>query len=367
MIIRLRKDVAPDQLDEVVRRIRSAGCRPDVSVGVDTTVVGVVGRTQTIDENIFRELPWVDSVIRITRPYKLVSREYNPTTRQIPLGASVLGGLEVVVIAGPCSVEGREQILALAGSLKEAGADALRGGAYKPRTSPYAFQGLGEEGLRYLDEARERTGLPVVTEATGTHHHPLPKQDPESAGAAQVEKGPVLENVIAHADVVQIGARNMKSYGLLEEAGRLAGEAGKPVLLKRGEASTLEEFLLAAEYVALHGCPDVILCLRGIRTFEAQSFQRYTSDIAAIAVLKRESNLPVVFDPSHSTGDRRLVHPVALAAVAAGADGLLIEAHADPRAAWSDGQQCVTPDELARIVQDVRRLSRLRSEPPSGR
>jgi len=353
MIVRLRKGATQEQLDEVVRRIRQAGLRPDISIGIDTTVVGVVGNTQSVDENLFRELEWVDSVIRISRPYKLVSREYSPDTRRFRIGGALIGGGEVVIIAGPCSVEGREQILSLAEQLQAAGAQALRGGAYKPRTSPYAFQGLGEEGLRYLEETRSRTGLPLVTEATGTHHHPLP--------GGRVEDRAVLEAVVRTADVVQIGARNMKSYGLLEEAGRLAGAAGKAVLLKRGEAATLEEFLLAAEYLVLHGCPDVMLCLRGIRTFEAQSFQRYTSDIAAIAILKRESNLPVVFDPSHSTGDRRLVHAVALAAVAAGADGLLIEAHADPRAALSDGQQCVTPDELSRIVQDVRKLERMRS------
>lgn len=353
MIIRLTKGATREQLQEVIRRIEAEGFRPDVSVGVETTVVGVVGNTQTLDENLFQELEWVDSVIRISRPYKLVSREYSPADRRIRVGTVTIGGGAPVIIAGPCSVEGREQLLPLARAVKEAGGQILRGGAYKPRTSPYAFQGLGEEGLACLAEAREATGLPVVTEATGTHHHPK--------GRDQVEDRGVLELVVENSDIVQIGARNMKSYGLLEEAGRLAGRAGKAILLKRGEAATLEEFLLAAEYLALHGCPDVLLCLRGIRTFESHSFQRYTSDIAAIAVLKRESNLPVIFDPSHSTGDRRLVHSVALAAIAAGADGLMIETHANPRAAWSDGQECVTPDELAAIVADVRRWETLRT------
>ncbi len=348
MIIRLVKGVTPEQLQEVIRRVEANGCRPDVSVGVDTTVVGVVGDTRQLDENLFRELEWVDSVIRISRPYKLVSREYSPRSRQVRVGPVVFGGGRAVVMAGPCSVEGREQLLPLAGACQEAGAEVLRGGAYKPRTSPYAFQGLGRAGLACLEEARAITGLPIVTEATGSHHHPLP-------GGA-IEERSVLEQVVESADIIQIGTRNMKSYGLLAEAGRLAGEAGKAVLLKRGEASTLEEFLLAAEYLAVHGCPDILLCLRGIRTFESQGFQRYTSDIAAIAVLKRESNLPVIFDPSHATGDRRIVPPVALAAIAAGADGLLIETHENPKTAWSDGQECVTPAELAQIVADVRRL-----------
>jgi 3-deoxy-7-phosphoheptulonate synthase len=348
MIIRLRKGATEEQLQEVIRRIEGAGLRPDVSVGVDTTVVGVVGNTQTLEENLFRELEWVDSVIRITRPYKLVSREYNPQSRVIRLGDVAIGDGKVVVMAGPCSVEGMDQLLPLAEAVKGAGAHILRGGAYKPRSSPYAFQGLGLEGLACLAAARKKTGLPVVTEATGTHHHPRP--------GGGVEEHPVLELVVEHADIIQIGTRNMKSYGLLEETGRLAGRAGKPVLLKRGEAATLDEFLLAAEYLVLHGCPDVILCLRGIRSFESHKFQRYTSDVAAIAVLKQESNLPVIFDPSHSTGDRRLVHPVALAAVAAGADGLMIETHANPRAAWSDGQECITPDELAAIMKDVRKM-----------
>jgi 3-deoxy-7-phosphoheptulonate synthase len=355
MIIRLRKGATAEQLQEVVRRIETSGFRADVSIGVDRVVVGVIGNTQTLEENLFDELDWVDSVIRISRPYKLVSREYNPNPRKIRVGGVTLGDGSVVIMAGPCSVEGSEQLLPLADACRKAGAQVLRGGAYKPRSSPYAFQGLGSEGLACLEEARRQTGLPVITEATGTHHHPR--------RGGGVEEKPVLEMVVGSADIVQIGTRNMKSYGLLEEAGRVAGKAGKPILLKRGEASTLEEFLLAAEYVVVHGNPDVILCLRGIRTFESSSFQRYTSDLAAIPVLKRESNLPVVFDPSHATGDRTLVHAVSLAAVAAGADGLLIETHANPQAAWSDGQECITPAELERLVRDVRRLETLREDP----
>jgi len=352
VIVRLRRQAPPEVLAEVLRRIEAHGLRPDVSEGTDRTVVGIIGDTRTLDEDLFREIEGVDSVHRITRPYKLVSREFRGETRRIRLGDLTLGDGSVAIVAGPCSIEGREMILELAAAVKEAGAQALRGGAYKPRSSPYSFQGLGSEGLAYLAEARARTGLPIITEATGTNHHP------KADGSIEAER--ILDQVIETSDVIQIGARNMKSYGLLEETARLSAPRGKPVLLKRGEAATLEEFLLAGEYLALHGNEEIILCLRGIRTFESGELQRYTSDIAAIPILKRLSCLPVFFDPSHATGDRHLVRDLALAAVAAGADGLLIETHARPQEAWSDGQQCVTPAELARIVADVRRLEALR-------
>jgi 3-deoxy-7-phosphoheptulonate synthase len=346
MILRLAKGTTEEQLEELRRRIEQLGLRADVSRGLEETVVGVVGDTTRVDPGLFTELDCVEEVIRITRPYKLVSRQYRRCSLQVRLGPVVVGGPRVVVIAGPCSVESREQMVRLARRIKEAGADALRGGAYKPRTSPYAFQGLGREGLEYLREAREATGLPVVTEATGMHQHRLP--------SGELEEGSPLEAVTEVADALQVGARNMKAYGFLEEIARRTAAAGKPVLLKRGEAATLEEFLLAAEYVALAGNLNILLCLRGIRTFEERKFQRYTSDIAAIPILKRESCLPVIFDPSHATGDRSLVRPLALAAVAAGADGLLIETHENPRQAWSDGQQSVTPEELAEIIRAVR-------------
>lgn len=351
MILRLVKGVTDDQLRAVCDRVEKQGLRPDVSRGLAETVVGIVGDTSRVDPGIFSEIDCVEQVIRITRPYKLVSRQYQRKDRIIPLGKTALGAGRVVVIAGPCSVESREQVLSVARGIRDAGADALRGGAYKPRSSPYSFQGLGREGLEYLAEASRETGLPVVTEATGNHHHQTPGGGTEAATS--------LENVVGLAHVLQIGTRNMKSYGFLEEAARSTAATGMPVLLKRGESATLEEFLLAAEYIAHLGNPNVILCLRGIRTFEETKFQRYTSDIAAIPVLKRESCLPVVFDPSHATGDRALVHPMALAAVAAGADGLLIETHENPREAWSDGKQAVTPGELARIIADVRRLEGL--------
>ncbi|MDM7915679.1 MAG: N-acetylneuraminate synthase family protein, partial [Candidatus Eisenbacteria bacterium] len=240
---------------------------------------------------------------------------------------------------------------------KQAGAQLLRGGAYKPRTSPYSFQGLGREGMRCLMEARRRTGLPVVTEATGNHHH----LGPDGAREART----VLDEVLDGCDMLQIGARNMKAYGFLEDVAQRTGERKIPVLLKRGESATLEEFLLAAEYLALHGNPDVVLCLRGVRSGESTRFLRYSPDIAAIPVLKHETNLPIVFDPSHATGDRRYVPAVALAAVAAGADGLMIETHVDPERAWSDGKECVTPETLARIVEEVRQVESVRVRQPA--
>lgn len=354
MIVWLRKAHTEEQLAEVVRRIQASGCRPDVSAGTEGTVVGLIGDTKRVDENLFLELPWVERTIRISRPYKLVSREYQGASRRIRVGEVVIGDGSVTIMAGPCSVEGMEMLIPLAEACMEAGAQILRGGAYKPRTSPYAFQGLGREGIRCLVEARRRTGLPIITEATGSHRHMGPD--------GQREERTVLEEVVEHADILQVGTRNMKAYGFLEEIAQRTAERGTPVLLKRGESASLEEFLLAAEYIVLHGNPDVILCLRGLRGGESTRFLRYAPDIGAIPVLKNESNLPVIFDPSHATGDRRYVEAVALAAVAAGADGLMIETHLDPERAWSDGQECVTPETLARIVSEARKIEGVRSD-----
>jgi 3-deoxy-7-phosphoheptulonate synthase len=353
MIVWLHKGHTPEQLAEVIRRIEENGCRPDVSEGIEGTVVGLVGDTTHVDENLFQELPWVERTVRISRAYKLVSREYQRTRRKIRVGDLTIGGDQVVVMAGPCSVESMEMMIPLAEKCKAAGAQMLRGGAYKPRSSPYSFQGLGREGVRCLVEARRRTGLPIVTEATGNHHHLGP-------GGIREERT-VLDEVVLNTDILQIGARNMKSYGFLEDVAQRTGERKVPVLLKRGEAATIDEFLLAAEYVVLHGNPDVILCLRGVRASDGGRFLRYSPDVGVIPVLKHESNLPVIFDPSHATGDRRYVRAMALAAVAAGADGLLIETHQNPVDAWSDGQECVDPPTLAQIVTDVRKLEAVRS------
>ncbi|MBU1701997.1 MAG: 3-deoxy-7-phosphoheptulonate synthase [Candidatus Eisenbacteria bacterium] len=353
MILRLVKSVTDEQIRFLEDRIVSLGLRADVSRGIERTLIGLVGDTSPIDPGLFTELEWVEEVIRVSRPYKRVSREQRPEGLTIRVGSITFGGPEVVIMAGPCSVEDRPSLLSLARRIQKAGAHALRGGAYKPRKSPYSFQGLGREGLLFLAEASRETGLPIISEATGLHHHRTP------AGA--LEEATPVDAVIEMADILQVGMRNMKSYGLLEEIARRTGPLKMPVLLKRGESATLEEFLLAAEYLALHGNPLTLLCVRGIRTFENQQYQRYTSDIAAIPILKRESHLPVIFDPSHATGDHSLISPLSLAAVAAGADGLLIETHESPRQAISDGRQSITPDELTDLIVEVRRLSGVRT------
>lgn len=355
MIIRLKKDASQKLAKLVIAKIRSFGLTADVSMGkTGIEIIGVLGDTKAIPLSTFSELEGVEDVIRVSREFKLVSREYHPRTRVIRIGDKKLGEKAPVVIAGPCSVEDEQTTLKIAAAVKKAGADAFRGGAYKPRTSPYSYQGPGKKGLEILDLCRKRTGLPIVTEATGTHRHQCPDNS--------FEKRTVLENVADYADVVQIGTRNMKSYGLLLEVVNRTRKSKTPILLKRGEAATIKEFLLAAEYMVANGNPNVILCLRGIRTFESTKYQRYTSDIAAIQVLKQESNLPVLFDPSHSTGKRGLVEAVALAAVAAGADGLLIECHTTPANALSDGQECVTPKELAQIIRKAAKVKKIVNE-----
>jgi 3-deoxy-7-phosphoheptulonate synthase len=344
MIIRMKQNAPAKAVEKVIERIKKYNCGAEIIHGKEgIDVIGIVGDTSGIDPNVFDEIDEVLEVIRISRPYKRVSREYNPHARVITVENRKIGGDELVFMAGPCSIEDRQQIIRIAREVKDAGAQFLRGGAYKPRTSPYSYQGLGVEGLRYMKEAKSLTGLPIVTEATGNHRHLLTGDF--------IEEKTVMENALEYADIIQVGARNMKSYGFLQE---LAVESGKrriPVLLKRGEAATVAEFLLAAEYIVSNGNPDVILCLRGIRTFEENKYQRYTSDVAVVTILKRESNLPVIFDPSHATGFRDLVPAVSLAAVASGADGLMIETHYEPENAASDGQQTVTPSVLAGIIR----------------
>jgi 3-deoxy-7-phosphoheptulonate synthase len=344
MIIRMKTQASAKSIEKVLERIRSYNCTPEIIHGKEgIDVIGIVGDTSGIDPNVFDEIEEVLEVIRISRPYKRVSREFNPNRRVITVGGHAIGGSELTFMAGPCSVESKEQIERIAKEVKEAGAQFLRGGAYKPRTSPYAYQGLGVEGLKHMLAAKKQTGLSIVTEATGTHRHILRNNEFENAD--------VLENVLNYADIIQVGARNMKAYGFLQE---LAFESGKrkiPVMLKRGEAATITEFLLAAEYIVANGNPDVILCPRGIRTFEEAKFQRYTPDLAAIPILKKESNLPVIFDPSHAIGYRDMVMDISLAAIAAGADGLVVEVHYDPENAASDGQQTVTPEVLRSIIK----------------
>jgi len=317
------------QIDAVVAKIEEAGLRGQISEGVERTVIGVVGDSHTKEllRDRLEAMPGVESVVRILQPYKLVSREFHggrDTT--VWVGPVSIGGGRVVVIAGPCSVESREQVLETAVSVKAAGAQLLRGGAFKPRTSPYSFQGLEEDALKILAEAREVTGLPVVTEAMDARQ---------------------LELVVRYADMVQIGARNMQNYTLLRDAGRV----NRPVMVKRGPSATIEELLLAAEYVMAEGNPNVVICERGIRTFE--QYTRFTLDLNAVPVLKRLTHLPVLVDPCHGTGKWELVTPMARAAVAAGADGLLVEVHPDPAKALSDGPQQLTPQNFLAMMQEL--------------
>jgi len=343
MIIHMSKTAAPEDQERVFNKIAGAGFKYEVIHG-DTgiNVIGVLGDLSKIPDEYFGELEGVDKVIRISKAYKLVSREYSAGSKVIDLGGGVeIGGRELAFMAGPCSLENEDQMMTIGAYVASLGIKIIRGGAYKPRTSPYSYQGMGLEGLRMLSAVAKKYGLKIITEATGLHHHVC--ED------GNKEKRNVLENVIEYADIIQIGARNMKSYGFLQELGILTRDSKKPILLKRGDSSTLKDFLLAAEYIVANGNPNVILCLRGIRTFEEEKFQRYTPDIGAITVLKKESNLPVIFDPSHSAGYRANVPGVALASVAAGADGLLIETHNDPANAMCDGEQSVTEGQLADI------------------
>jgi 3-deoxy-7-phosphoheptulonate synthase len=332
MIIVLESGATDGHIAAVVARVKASGLNTHISVGVARTVIGVVGddRTKEMLRESLEGMPGVERVVAILQPFKLVSREFQPEDTVVRVRGEAIGSTKVAVIAGPCSVESRDQILATAAAVKAAGAGFLRGGAFKPRTSPYSFQGLEEEGLQLLAEARARTGLPVVTEAMD---------------AAQ------LELVARYADVIQIGARNMQNYPLLREAGRMR----LPVLLKRGVSATIEEFLLAAEYILNEGNYQVVLCERGIRGFNTHT--RYTLDLSAVPVLKRLSHLPVIVDPSHGTGKWRYVAAMARAAVAAGADGLMIEVHPDPANALSDGPQSLNLENFAELMGHLRPLA----------
>ena len=330
MIIVMQADATRQQLDHVVGRVESRGLRPHVIVGTERTVVAVVGDERGSATEGMDTLPGVAAVLPILAPYKVASREAQAEPTVIRAGSLVVGGSNVGVIAGPCSVESREQIVAAARGVKAAGATALRGGAFKPRTSPYSFQGLKERGLELLAEARAETGLAIVTEVVSPEDVPL---------------------VSRYADVLQIGARNMQNYRLLEAAGRTQ----TPVLLKRGPAATVEELLLAAEYILDAGNRQVMLCERGIRTFETHT--RFTLPLATVPWLHARTHLPVVVDPSHGTGHANLVESMAAASVAAGADGLIVEVHPDPRSAASDGGQTLDLPAFARMMEVCRRVA----------
>jgi len=330
MIIVMKARASEAQVNDVVQRVEVLGYRTHLSRGEETTIIGVIGDDRPIDHSQFELLDGVEKTVSILKPFKLASRDMHPADTLIKLNGDAVGAEKIVVIAGPCSVESRAQILETAHAVKEAGATALRGGAFKPRTSPYSFQGMGEEGLQILAEAHEQTGLPIVTEAMSPEQVTL---------------------VCKYADVIQIGARNMQNYVLLNAA----GEASKPVLLKRGMMSTIEELLMSAEYILAKGNMQVMLCERGIRTFE--KYTRNTTDINAVPVLKQLTHLPVILDPSHATGKWEYVSAIAKAGVAAGADGLIVEVHPDPSKAVSDGAQSLKPEKFEQLIKDARRVA----------
>ncbi len=326
MIIVMKQGATQAQVTNVTARIEQWGCQAHVSQGEERTIIGVIGNGRPLDRDPIERMSGVERTVPILRPFKLASRDFHPRNTVIDLNGVSIGGDRLTVVAGPCAVESREQLLGTARAVKKAGAKVLRGGAYKPRTSPYSFQGLGEEGLEMLAEAREETGLLIVTEVMEPDLVPL---------------------VSTYANILQVGARSMQNYALLHAV----GEAQKPVLLKRGMMSTMEELLMSAEYILSHGNNRVILCERGIRTFEP--YTRNTLDVSALPLLKQLSHLPVIADPSHGTGKWELVEPVARAAVAAGADGLMIEVHPHPEKALSDGAQSLKPERFAALMENL--------------
>ena len=332
MIIVLKANATKKQITHLVEKIKALGLKPMVSAGIERTIIGVIGSEDVLRVQPLEVFPGVEKVMPVLKPYKLVSREFKPESSVINVDGVKIGGKELVVMAGPCSVENRQMLLSTAKAVKQAGAQILRGGAFKPRTSPYSFQGLGEEGLKYLREAGDAAGLKVVTELMDVRE---------------------IELIEKYADIIQIGARNMQNFELLKEA----GQSHKAVLLKRGLSATITEFLLAAEYIVSQGNFNVILCERGIRAFEDQT--RFTLDLAAVPVIEKLSHLPVVVDPSHATGHWDLVEPMAKAAVAAGADGLMIEVHPNPEAALSDGPQSLLPERFANLMKDLRRVAKV--------
>lgn len=330
MLIIMHVGAHQNEITAVKKRVEELGLQAHLSQGEERCIIGAIGEIRGIDKDQFLYMPGVDRVVPISQPYKLASREFRPKNSIFPINGIEIGDKNVVIIAGPCSVESRSQLLETAHAVREAGAHALRGGAYKPRSSPYSFQGLGEEGLLILAEARELTGMPIVTEVMSMDQIML---------------------VNRYADIMQVGARNMQNYNLLHAV----GQSQKPVLLKRGMMATIEELLMSAEYILSQGNKKVILCERGIRTFETAT--RNTTDINAIPVLKSVSHLPVILDPSHSTGKWEYVCAVACAAIAAGADGLMVEVHPKPEDARSDGGQSLKPEKFAKLVEQIRKIA----------
>lgn len=335
MVIIMNPDATAENIKDVIEMIQDAGLSAKVMEGSQQRIVGVIGDKTRLGSCAIDALPGVERSVSISKSYKLASREFHPQSSVIDVDGVPVGGDEFVVMAGPCAVESREQLLAAAEIAKKGGAQFLRGGAYKPRTSPYSFQGLEEEGLKYLAEAKEKTGLRIVTEVT------------------EVD---AVETVAEYADLLQIGARNMQNFRLLKEVGRTQ----KPVMLKRGLAATLDEWLNAAEYILNEGNPNVIFCERGIRTYE--TYTRNTLDLSAVAAIKHLSHLPIIVDPSHGTGKWRFIKPMALAAVACGADGLIMEMHPNPAKALSDGPQSLTPENYTDLMDSVTKLAKFMKE-----
>ena len=330
MVVIMKRDFTAEQLQEAVQTMEAGGVQVMVSKGAETTILGAEGNAAGIDQEKIALLPGVERVMRVTEPYKKANRKYHPDDTVIDLGnGSAIGGEKLAVIAGPCSVESEAQIVAVAEAVQKSGAAALRGGAFKPRTSPYSFQGMGTPGLDLLMEARQATGLPIVTEI----------MDPRMADLFERE-----------VDVVQVGARNMQNFELLKEVGRMS----KPILLKRGLSNSYEEWIMSAEYIMSEGNENVILCERGIRTFE--TYTRNTLDVSAIPAVKKMSHLPVIVDPSHAAGMYWMVEPLAMAAIAAGADGLIVEVHNDPPHAKCDGQQSLTPEKFDALMKKVKTM-----------
>jgi 3-deoxy-7-phosphoheptulonate synthase len=332
MIVTLKSGAKKKEVDQVLAKIKELGFRPQISHGAERIVVGVIGEGNkaVAYKDAFESMPQVEMVTPISKPYKLVSRVFKKEDTVLDIKGVKVGGKNVVVMAGPCSVDTREMVMTNAKELKKAGAKILRGGAFKPRTSPYSFQGHGEPALQILADARKATGLPVVTEVMDTRQ---------------------VDMVCRYADILQIGARNAQNFDLLREVGRCR----KPVLLKRGLAGTIEEWLMAAEYIVAHGNPQVMLCERGIRTFETAT--RNTLDLSAVPVAKHLSHLPVIVDPSHGVGVREFIVPMAKAAVAAGADGIILECHPNPAVALSDGHQALLPTQMGHILKELRAVA----------
>jgi len=332
MIIILKKEATREQAEELLDAIGELGLKPLYMPGTERIVLGALGDERVLGKLRLDGHPFVERVLPILTPYKLVSRELHPHDTMVKVKEVPIGPGYFTVMAGPCAVESEQQIIASAKAVKAAGVKLLRGGAYKPRTSPYSFQGLEEEGLKLLARASEETGLPIVTEVIDVHD---------------------IEKVVRYTDMLQVGARNMQNFNLLKELGR----AGKPVLLKRGMSATCTDLLMSAEYIVSEGNPDVVLCERGIRTFETAT--RNTFDLAAVPYLKGKTHLPVIADPSHATGQRELVLPMTLASVAAGADGVMVEMHPEPSSALSDGQQSLFPEQLEKLMDQVKRYADL--------